>query len=274
MADLTQYTWEGIPQIVFNSTTDPDNFYRLQTYLPDTFIRNIEDEKPNADGIIDYDSSLGKGLFRLQVDIFASTLAKRNLMIANLKKSFNPRLLQLAAPTDADIADGGYAPLTWTEERYGGDIAVRVMLKPLEIPKIIKSEHSGSGVSVVILLKAKDPWMESQTAKTITGADDSTNDGDMPAYPIITITGDTGANPKVTYHETGEYIQIDDNMTGSDVYIIDCGKATVTKNGSNAYQYLNSGSTFFMIQSGVVTIDLADTGTAVVTVVFRDTYTL
>lgn len=275
MADLTQYTWNGVPTIIFNdNTTDADNWYRLQRLIPDTFVRNIEDEKANADGIVDYDTFLGKGILRLQVEIFAEDLANRNTLIANLKKSFNPRLLQIIADSDADIESGGYTPLAWTEERSGGDIAVQVLLKPVEIPRVAKGEHDGSGTSFEVLLKAKNPWMVSQTAKTITGAAASTNAGDMLAYPVITITGDAGTNPRVTYSETGEYIQIDDNPIGGDVYIIDCANATVTKNGANAYQYLNSGSTFFGIRSGAVNIAIANGGTAVITTVYRDTYTL
>lgn len=275
MSALTEYTWKGNPELVFNDTsTDPDNYYRITQYLSDTFVRNLEDERPNADGIIDYDSYYGKGILRIPVDIIAEDLASLNQMIANIKQSFNPRLLQIDAPTDSDIETGGYAPLEWTEVRGSTSLNLRILLKPLEIPRVVYDEKYGSGRRVELLLKAKDPFKESQTAKTITGAGSNTNAGDMLAYPIITIAGDTGANPKVTYSQTGEYIQIDNNLGAGDTVIIDCKNATVTKNGSNAYQYLNSGSTFFGLKSGTVTIALSDVGSATVTVAYRDTFTL
>lgn len=275
--NMTEFTYDSNPDIVFNDTSDLDNLFELPVYLPDTQVQNVEDLKP-FQGIEDYTSILGKGLFKARVYIRAENFNRLQYMIRQIKQAFNPKLTQLNADSDE-----GYLPFKWnlvldngtTETTY----PVRIMLKPMEIPRIQIDEKSGAGAIVDLLLKAKDPIMELQTTKTITvnsgsltGTND--NDGDMPAAPVITITGPTAASPKVTYSATGEYIEIDDTLAGGEVYVIDCSKATVEKDGVNAYGNLAAGSNFFKFRSGTVTVIGVNLSSGNVSATYRDAWTL
>lgn len=273
MENLTEYTYESSPSIVFNDISDPNNFYKILFLLLDTEVRNIEDPKMN-EGIEDFDSILGKGLLKGRVAIVAEDLPTLNLMIANLKEAMNPRLTQ-----ENVNSDEGYLPFSWTEDIGGTEHALEVYAKPVEIPRFIKDEK-GSGAIVDFLLKIKEPKKFSQGTKTITlnaasatGAND--NDGDMPSYPVITITGPTNASPRITNVVTGEYIEINDTLSGGQVYVIDCKKATILKGGVNAYGNKTAGSTFFDLNSGLVSLQQTNLGASgVATIVYRDAWTL
>lgn len=273
MEALTVYTYESSPNIAFNDVTDPDNFYKLLFLLLDTEVRNIEDPKPD-EGIEDFDSILGKGLLKGRVAIIAEDLPTLNLMIANLKEAMNPRLTQ-----ENDASDEGYLPFSWPENIGGTEYDLEVYAKPVEIPKFVKDEK-GSGAIVEFLLKIKEPKKFSQSTKTVTlnnsnvtGSND--NDGDMPTYPVITITGPTNASPRITNAVTGEYIEINDTLIGGDSYVIDTKKATITKNGANAYSSKTAASTFFDLNSGAVTLIQANLGASgQAAIVYRDAWTL
>ncbi len=273
MAANTVYTYESSPNIAFNDVSDPDNFYKLDYLLLDTEVRNIEDPKPN-EGIEDFNSILGKGLLKARVSIIAEDIATLNEMVANLKKACNPRLTQ-----ENGNSDEGYLPFSWTDVVGSTSYAVEVYAKPVEIPKVIKDER-GSGAKVDILMKIKEPKKFSQSTKTVTlNAANVTasndNDGDMPTYPVITIVGPTNASPRVTNSVTGEYIEINDTLTGGQTIVIDCKKATILKNGVNAYGSKTSGSKFFDLNSGAVNLAQTNLGASgVATVVYRDAWTL
>lgn len=274
MSALTQYTYDSNPDIIFNdNTTDPDNWYKLLSLLLDTEVRNVEDSDPEQ-GIIDYDSTLGKGLIEGRVALFAEDIANLNLLVQNLKKAFNPILTELNSESDE-----GFLPLKWTMVLGVDSYNVQVYAKPVEIPKIVLDENGAGGVAR-ILMKAKDPIKVSQTQKTVTlttaaatGTD--TNDGDMPAYPTITITGPTNASPRITNQETGEYIEINDTLAGGEVYVIDTREATILKDGVNAYSAKTAASTFFNLRGGDVTLIATNLGASgQAAVVYRDAWTL
>lgn len=241
--------------------------------LLDTEVRNIEDPKMD-EGIEDFDSILGKGLIKGRVAIIAEDIATLNEMIADLKEAFNPRLTQ-----ENGDSDEGYLPFSWPEDIGGTTHNLMVQAKPVEIPKFIKDEK-GSGAIVDFLLKIKEPKKVSQSTKTITlnaasltGTND--NDGDMPVYPVVTITGPTSASPKVLYVETGEYMEINDTLSGGQSYVIDFKKATILKGGVNAYGNKTSGSKFFDLNSGTITLIATNLGASgVAAVVYRDAFTL
>jgi len=272
MEALTKYTYQSSPVIAFNDIADPKNWYKVLSIMLDTEVRNVEDPKTN-EGIADFSSILGKGLLKIRVAIYAESTAKLNLMVYNLKEAFNPRLTQ-----ENSNSDEGYLPFQWTDVVDTDTFNLQVYAKPVEIPKVVRTEK-GSGTIVEITCKIKEPKKVGQATKTIvltaaaaTGV--TGNSGDMPAYPVITITGPTAANPKILYNETGEYIQIDTTILTGHVVIIDCKKATITDNGTNIYGYKHAGSTFFDIKSGTVTLIGSNLSTGNVSVVFRDSWTL
>ncbi len=270
--ERTEYTYDSSPDIVFNDITDPNNWYRINSILLDTEVRNVEDPKMD-EGIEEFTTTLGKGLLQMEVSVFAESEAKLNELLFNLKKAFNPVLTQ----ENVD-ADDGYLPFKWTETIGATSYNLQAYAKPLEIPKVVRNWR-GTGAIVKILCKIKEPKKVGQTTKTITlnsGALTGTNDndGDMGAYPVITITGPTGTNPKVLYNETGEFVQFNDTLTGGQVVVIDCKKSTVKKDGVNAYGSLATTSTFFKIKSGTVTLIGTNVSTGSIAVTYRDSFTL
>ena len=272
MSARTQFTFDSTPNIVFNdNTTDPLNWYNLTNRLFDTEVRNVEDTKRDQ-GIEDYDSVLSKGLAKLKVAIFAESMGKLNELVMNLKKAFNPLLTQ-----ENVASDEGYLPIQWTEVINTTSYAVEVWVKAIEIPRVQLNEN-GTGATTEISLKAKDPVKVSQTTKGITvlnGASATgTNSGDMPASVVITLTGPTAANPKVTYTQTGEYMQISDTLGPADVYVIDHKNATIKKNGVNAYDKKATGSVFFDLNSGAITLAGLNLSTGNAAVAYKDTWTL
>ena len=268
---LTQYVFASNPTITFNDTTDINNYYRLDAFFPDTVVKNIEDVKP-LEGIQDYGSELTKGFIKLRVAIVADSETHFNDPVRALKKAFNPELCE--ANTNSD---GGYLPFKWTMVLTSGSFPVQIQVKPVEIPKVIANEKAGAGQYLEIILKAKDPRIVAQTADTITitvGAATGTNNGDMPARPTITLTGPTSASVRITNTTSGEYIELTSALISSDVVVIDNANATILKNGSNAYSQKTSGSSFFAVKSGVVTITPTNLSTGQAVVSFRDSWTL
>ena len=79
------------------------------------------------------------------------------------------------------------------------------------------------------------------------------NGGDVETGVIITIiaTG-TVINPKIYNTETGQYIGINDTLTGGDYVTISTikGQKTITKNGENVIDKIMSGSTFLQLAAG------------------------
>lgn len=88
-------------------------------------------------------------------------------------------------------------------------------------------------------------------ANQILGNTTLINDGDADAFPIYTITGPV-ANPSITNITNGTYIRFTTTLSAGDSITIDTreGVKTVTKNGTNFYSSLLSGSTLAPLQPG------------------------
>ncbi len=76
------------------------------------------------------------------------------------------------------------------------------------------------------------------------------NSGEATVYPTITFTGGTGENPIVTNTDTGEFIQVNVNISPGDVLIIDMKNKTVMLNGGNIRSLVEDGSTFWGLEPG------------------------
>lgn len=80
-----------------------------------------------------------------------------------------------------------------------------------------------------------------------------TNDGDVETGLVIQIIamGEV-VNPKIYNTFTGDYIGINDTLTGNDEVTISTikGQKTITKNGENIIDKIMSGSTFLQLAAG------------------------
>ncbi len=85
------------------------------------------------------------------------------------------------------------------------------------------------------------------------------NVGNVPAYPIFTITGSV-SNPLIVNQTTGEFIQFNVNLGASDTLVVDMANKTATLNGSSAMQYLVSGSTWWNLDPVYTTVAFFSSG--------------
>lgn len=84
------------------------------------------------------------------------------------------------------------------------------------------------------------------------GNTSASNDGDIETWPTITINGPI-SKPKITNRTTGEYIELDVNLSSSSNNIIinyDQDDLSVTADGQNVYGKLTTGSSLFKIVPG------------------------
>jgi phage-related protein len=98
------------------------------------------------------------------------------------------------------------------------------------------------------------------------------NGGTETAYPVITIEG-TADTPRVTNVETGQFIEFDLEMSGSDTLVINMLERTAVLNGGSVLSLRNPSSSWWGLMVGANglrfdTFNGADTATA--TIQWRD----
>jgi len=115
----------------------------------------------------------------------------------------------------------------------------------------------------VVRFVAPDPFLYDPTPVTESGNFNGatpvnisvTNDGHMDSYPILTISA-TVNTPKVMLVTTGEYVQLNYNLTAGHIDV-DCGEGTVVRNDTiDAIDTLTKASTLFAIPRGDHTLRL------------------
>ena len=95
------------------------------------------------------------------------------------------------------------------------------------------------------------------------GATNTTNDGDVPTWPTITINGPV-SKPKITNRTTGESIELDINLTSSSsscTITYDQDSVEIVADNQNVYGKLTSTSKLFKIVPG--SNDLTFTGASI-----------
>ena len=113
--------------------------------------------------------------------------------------------------------------------------------------------------------------------QAVTGVSGSTasivNTGTAATAPTITITGPL-INPQITDLTTGQYLQLNYNLSSTDTVVLDGINNTITLNGSNARNILVGGSQWFTIPAGTTHslyfTGLTSTGSA--TIVYRSAW--
>lgn len=151
-----------------------------------------------------------------------------------------------------------------------------------------ESADSTSGPLVqkcVLTFSSPDPyWCGAQTTQTFTMGEQPkffpifplrlsasqvvvenniTNDGDVDAYPVWTLTG-PGAQIKIINLTTGQMIRLGDNALGAgEILTIDTryGRKTVTKtDGTNLFSWLSNDSSLWALQPGANLMHLEMSG--------------
>lgn len=106
----------------------------------------------------------------------------------------------------------------------------------------------GSGTAAGVTFPLTFP-LTFQTGAVPPGIATIGNEGTTDTWPVVTITG-TVTDPRIENVTTGETLELDLALTGSDTVVVDMLNRTVTYNGANALGSIVSGSTFWALQPG------------------------
>lgn len=292
---------EADNQIVFNDYT-ADPVYRILARAPSKWqIRQQDLPVPFESGSDDFLTLIGESAYIISGKMYPSSERSYDVGIQQLRNVCSLDLNQ-ADPS----SDEGYVPFVWGDSY--GELSKQVFMKPLYV-QLAETTSQGFVQPFTIYSKIKDPTIFGAQAKQATtqaanfsqttGAAvypvvypvvfgstlftvsaTATNAGTIPGYPAsIQVHGPVN-NPRVTNSATGEYIEVDVNLTsGTDLLsiIYDKDSLSITLNGVSKFQNLTSDSTLFKLQPGdnIITLSGASVSTNAFAVVnFFDSYPL
>ncbi len=86
------------------------------------------------------------------------------------------------------------------------------------------------------------------------------NGGNYRAKPVFVITG-PATTPRIVNTSTGQYLRLNLTLVAGDVVVIDTQARTVTLNGSNRNNAVDTGSTFHSVPSGGTSFSFSSQGT-------------
>lgn len=273
--------------VTFNDyTIDP--VFRIKARAPSKWqIRQQDLPVPFESGSNDFLTLIGESAYILTGSMYPSD-----------ESSYDSGLNALRTVCSLDInqadpaSDVGYVPYIWGDA--SGELTKQVFMKPLYV-QLAETTQQGFVQPFTIYAKIKDPTIYGVEAKTATTQSanfsqttgsaifpvtfpliigstlfsvnaTATNSGTLPVYPSSIVVHGPVNVPKITNGATGEYIQINANLTsGSDVLTITYDKDTldINLNGTSEIQNLSTGSTLFKIHPGTNVISL--TGSSVST---------
>lgn len=267
-------------QIIFNDYTG-DPVYRTIARAPIRWqIRQQDIPIPFESGTSDFLTLIGESAYIISGKMYPSSELLYDEGINALRSVCSLELEQ-----SDPASDGGYVPYTWGDA--AGNYTKQVFLKPLYC-QLAETTKQGFVQPFTIFCKVKDPTIYGGTAKvattqtadytlttgsakfpvkfplvigsaTFSVSSIATNNGTLPVYPASIMVHGPVNSPKITNQATGEWIEIDTNLTmASDVLTITYDKDTLTidLNGASKINYLSSTSTLFKIQPGLNTITL------------------
>lgn len=285
-------------KITFNDF-DHSPLYRVIRRAPTRReIREYDIPLPEHTGVADFQTYIGKTYFIIDGIMYPNDETEYHVGRQRLRK-----LAALSVSQEDANSDRGYVPYVWAENGVNKVMYVKVLYVDMQ-----ESTRQGIVQPFRLLCKIKYPIIFDETpqSQTITvgttsptggviapfivpvilGASSSStslgveNRGDTASYPTFTIKGPIYI-PRLTYVETGEYIELNVNLTsGSDTLIISYDQDSapyITLNGTNSYSKLTTGSKLFKIRPGTVTLTLtgSSVGTgAQATVSFQSAYSL
>jgi hypothetical protein len=268
----------------------PDNYITFNDYSADPVFRALARSAskfqirqqdlpvPFESGSSDFLTLLGDTSYIIEGKMYPASEASYDAGLNTLRTVCSLDLNQ------ADIlSNEGYVPYLWQDYNY----SQQIFMKPLYV-EISETTQQGFVQPFTILAKIKDPTIYSGTLSvastgqaspsTSTGAAvypfnypivygstlftvsaTCNNVGTIPVYPVtITVTGPV-TNPRITNSATGEYIEVDVTLSGTDQLNIIYDKDTlnINKNGTSVINFLSSSSTLFKIHPGSTTIILS-----------------
>lgn len=288
-------------QVTFNDYT-ADPVYRVLARAPSKWqIRQQDLPVPFESGSSDFLTLIGESAYILSGKMYPSSETSYDSGLNTLRT-----VCSLDIEQDDVSSDQGYVPYTWGDG--SGDFSKQIFVKPLYV-QLAETTQQGFVQPFTIYCKIKDPTIFSGVSKTATTqsanfgvttgsavfpttfpvvfgstlfsvSSTAQNNGTMAGYPASILVHGPVNIPKITNTKTGEYIEVNVNMTSSsDLLTINYDKDSlnIDLNGTSQLQNLSTNSTLFKIQPGSNVISL--TGTSVSTnayavVNYYDTYPL
>jgi hypothetical protein len=262
-------------------------------------IRELDIPVPNENGISDFETLLGQYAYVIDGTMYPGGESEYDEGIRALRRVASLDLSQ----SDND-SDDGYVPYSWTD--FSGQ--KQVFVKVLYV-QIIEDTRKGLVQPFRLICKIKDPTIYGVTVKIAdtSGADPTTssgsaifpfelpivfgastysvsgnadNDGDLSTYPISIVVNGPVNSPKVTNTTTGEYIQINTNLSSDDNVLrieYDKDSLNVEVDGVSVLDDVTEESIFFKVRPGGNDIQLTGSSIgsgAFVKLSFRDAFPL
>lgn len=255
--------------------------FRIQRRQPTRReIREFDIPIPENSGVADYQTFIGKSFL-----IIEGTMYPDDETFFDRGRDLLRSVASLTNQQEDAFSDSGYVPYTWHES--GGKRTQFVKVMYVDIP-----EQAAAGIvqPFRLLCKVKYPAIYGESVSTTVGgatevagggvaypvqypimynatafqsAGTLNNDGRLAAYPSITIVGPIN-KPRLTYHPSGKFIEVDVNLAATDTLHINYDQdsaPTIELNGNNVYSKLTAASTFFKVKPGAARFTL--TGTSV-----------
>lgn len=299
---LYDYSYLGTStnRIVFNDYTGGTPIYRVKSRAPQQrAIRDLDIPIPFENGISDFETLTGKYAYIINGTMYPGSESESDSGTRALRK-----VASLEISQDDASSDDGYVPYLWTEATGTKQVFVKVLYVNVE-----ENTQKGLVKDFTFICKIKDPTIFGGTLKTastqsvdpttssgtaeypieypiIYGAtlfsvsSDANNAGDLPTYPqSIIVNGPINA-PKITNSTTGEYIEIDTNLsTSSNQLVITYDKDSLIAevDGVSVLDSVSTNTTWFKLEPGSNNITLSGNtigSGAYVTVSYYDAFPL
>lgn len=280
MAEFSKITYDFNSRITLNDdTTDTDKFVLVDIEsIADTIAKNIEQERPEEPGIVDYGVKMSKGLIEIPVTLHATSEAQMAQLIQNFKEAFHPDLLEKDTTYGEDTLFNGYHPLDWTETVGANSRDFRIYCKSQEVPKVPMDSLVGLYRESVIKLKVNDPRKYTQAQSTVAtdgGTANNLGTYETPVVITITATGTTSVHLKIgATGEAGGDIYVPVALTSGQVLVIDTRHHSVKLDGVENREYVRDGSTWWNLSPGNNTIIFENESNCTISVAWRSAWPL
>lgn len=279
MAEFSRTTYDFNSRFTLNDdTTDTDKYALVDAdSLIDTIAKNIEQERPEEPGIVDYGVKLSKGLIEIPLLLYASSDANMSQLIQNIKEAFNPDLLEKDTTYGETTKYNGYHPLDWTEVVGANSRDFRIYAKSMEIPAIEQDSLAGLIRKAKLKLKVNDPRKYTQAQSTVTtdgGIANNVGTYETPVEITITATGATSIHLQISNGTNGKSIYVPIALANTDVLVIDTRHHSVKLNGVEDRRYVADGSSWWNLEPGNNTIVFENNSNCSISVAWRSAWPL
>lgn len=250
--------------------TDPNRFFALQEYPGfEVDVKNNEIAKEGQHGIWDFYSFYGKRVINFQGVMIGLTEADIETLKTQLLKI-------VSLPSIPENSNDGYVTISWTDANAK---AWQVEAKLQGYPRFNRDLRQLSRLYFNIVLKAKNPQIESQTLTTTSGIRGwkSTNHllasllpmvfgtlyknqvtvnniGSVEAHTIIKIYGETGGitNPSIYNITTGKTFKLNLSLADATKYVTINSKTgeILDQDGNDMSAFIDGSSEYILLIAG------------------------